>query len=291
MHSHVSGSSIPALGLGIGWRPELALAIERYPGLGFVEAIAENLAEDGPIPAAIEVLRDRGLHVVPHGISLSLGGAEPLDLKRVNRLAEAARRCNSPLVSEHIAFVRAGGKEAGHLLPLPRTKTAVDVVVDNVKRAQDILPVPLALENISALFEWPDAQMSEAEFIGQIIDRTGALLLLDLANVWANARNLGGDAVSFLNQLPLHRLAYVHVAGGEEREGIYYDTHSASVPLEVLDLVTELGARCNLPGIMLERDECYPPEAQLHRELDAIAKTVERGRDSRRGREEINALR
>jgi len=291
MHSHVTGSSTPALGLGIGWRPELALAIERYPGLRFVEIIAENLSEDGPIPAAIEVLRDRGLHVVPHGISLSLGGAEPLDLKRVNRLAEAARRCNSPLVSEHIAFVRAGGKEAGHLLPLPRTKTAVDVVADNVERAQDILPVPLALENISALFEWPDAQMSEAEFIGQIIDRTGALLLLDLANVWANARNLGGDAVSFLNQLPLHRLAYVHVAGGEEREGIYHDTHSASVPLEVLDLVTELSARSDLPGIMLERDECYPPEAQLHRELDAIAKAVERGRDSRTCREEINAAR
>ena len=107
-------------GLGIGWRPELALAIDRRRGLGFVEIVAENIDPDRP-PDALVRLMDRGVRVIPHGISLSLGGAEPIERPRVKRLADLANRFGSPLVSEHIAFVRAGGMEAGHLLPLPRT--------------------------------------------------------------------------------------------------------------------------------------------------------------------------
>src|SRR5436305_9927924 len=182
-------------GLGIGWRPELALAIDRRPVLGFVEIVAENVDPDRP-PDALVRLIDRGVRVIPHGISLSLGGAEPIERPRVKRLADLANRFGSPLVSEHIAFVRAGGMEAGHLLPLPRTGAAVDVVVENVKIAQDLLPVPLALENIAALFDWPAGEMSDAEFIGEILERTGAMLLLDIANVWANAQNLGSNATA-----------------------------------------------------------------------------------------------
>ena len=267
---------IPHLGLGIGWRPPLALAIDRRSDLRFVEITAENI-DPSRIPPTLDLLRERGVQVIPHGISLSLGSAEPIDPQRVRRLADLARHFHSPLVSEHIAFVRASGMEAGHLLPLPRTRAAVDVLVENVKRAQDLLPVPLALENIAALFEWPQRHMSEAQFIGEILDRTGAMLLLDLANVWANARNLGGDANHSLDELPLHRIAYVHVAGGEERGGVYHDTHGADVPQGVLNLLSALCGRCDPPGVMLERDDHYPPEAQLNQELDAIALAVAKG--------------
>ena len=94
-------------------------------------------------------------------------------------------------MSEHIAFVRAGGVEAGHLLPVPRTRDAVEAIVDNVRRTQAELPVPLALEPIAALIDWPDDEFDEADFLTEILDRTGALLLLDVANVYANARNRG----------------------------------------------------------------------------------------------------
>jgi hypothetical protein len=261
------------MGLGIGWRPELALTIERRRDLGFIEIVAENVDPTNPSPALL-ALRERGMQIIPHGISLSLGGAEPVDRTRGKRLADLSRRFCLPLVSEHIAFIRAGGHDAGHLLPVPRTSIAIDVLVENVKIFQDLLPVPLALENIAALFQWPDVQMSESDFLGEILDRTGALLLLDLANVWANALNLGGNAGTFLGELPLDRLAYVHVAGGEKRAGIYHDTHAAAVPKAVLDLVSDLCSRCAPPGVMLERDDHFPPEPQLNQELDAIAAAI-----------------
>src|SRR5689334_15095543 len=102
------------LGLGIGWRPELAIWIDRHPHLGFVEIIAEDF--DGPVPTALEVLRDRGVTIIPHGVGLSLGNAERPDPERLRRLAALATRLNAPLVSEHLAFVRSGSMEAGHLL-------------------------------------------------------------------------------------------------------------------------------------------------------------------------------
>lgn len=268
------------LGLGIGWRPELALDIDRRQDLGFVEIIAENISP-AKIPLPLRQLRERNVHIIPHGISLSLGGAEPLDRSRLRRLADLARELDAPLVSEHIAFVRAGGVEAGHLLPLPRTRAALDVLIDNVRAAQDAIPVPLALENIAALFDWPDREMDDSEFLGRILDRTGAMLLLDVANVWANARNLGGDPQAILLQMPLDRLAYVHVAGGVEREGTYHDTHAAPVPRGVLDLLADLSGLIDLPGFMLERDDDFPSAGELNQELDAITAAARSGRRRR----------
>jgi uncharacterized protein (UPF0276 family) len=274
---------LPNLGIGIGWRPELALAIDRRRDLGFVEIIAEDFDPRREVPAPLRQLLERNTRIIPHGVALSLGGADPVDKKKVRHLADLAKRFNSPFVSEHIAFVRAGGVEAGHLLPLPRTRDALNVVVENVNRAREILgPVPLALENISALFEWPGAEMTEAEFVSEILERTDCLMLLDVANVWANAKNLHhGDATKFFDAIPLNRLAYVHVAGGVEREGVYHDTHTAEVPQGVLDLLEELCARATPPGVMLERDDDFPDEATLGNELDAIAAAVERGRSRR----------
>lgn len=266
-----------SLGLGIGWRPELALFIEQHRGLGFVEVIAEDLDPAGPIPAPLRRLRERGLPVLPHGVALSLGGAEPPDLHRLAALARLAERLDAPLVSEHLAFVRAGGRESGHLLPLPRTEEVIDVVVDNIRRAQEALPVPLALENIATLFEWPHPELDEAAFLAEVLERADVSLLLDLENVYANARNHGGDPVAFLDRLPLHRIAYVHVAGGLERQGVYHDTHTQPVPRPVLELLEELCARVAVPGVLLERDDHFPSDAELQVELDALAAAVERG--------------
>jgi uncharacterized protein (UPF0276 family) len=265
------------LGLGIGWRPHLALLIERHPGIGFVEVIAEDLTASRRLPAPLARLKERGVAIIPHGLSLSLGGAEPLDLKRVDALGKLAVRLGARLASEHIAYVRAGGREAGHLLPLPRTKEAVALVAANVRLAQEHLPVPLALENIASFLEWPGAALDEADFLADILDRTGALLLLDVANLFANARNNGYDASRFLDRIPLERLAYVHVAGGVERQGIYHDTHGHAVWPEVLELLAELCARVAVPGVLLERDDHFPPDEVVEAELAAIADAVARG--------------
>ena len=272
---------ISPMGLGIGWRPELALSIDRRRDLGFVEVVAEDIAADAPLPEPIEQLRRRGVVVIPHGITLSLGGAEPLDHRRLEHLARLAEQVSAPLVSEHLAFVRAGNHETGHLLPLPRTREAVDIVVENVRQAQCALPVPIALENIATHFQWPKPELDETAFVTEILERTDALLLLDLENLFANVWNHGGDALEFFDQLPLDRIAYVHVAGGIERDGVYHDTHAHDVPAGVLDLVSELCARVPVPGIMLERDDDFPSPDDLNGELDRIAAAMTCGAERR----------
>lgn len=271
----------PSLGLGVGWRPELALFIDRHPRIDFVEVIAEDVDSRAAVSPALMRLRDRGVTVIPHGVSLSLGGADipdPCRLAQLNRLAE---RLQAPLVSEHIAFVRGGGIESGHLLPVPRTRAALDVLVEDVQFATSNLSVPLALENIAALFEWPDAEMNEAAFLSEVLERTNALLLLDLENLFANARNHGCDCLAFLEGIPLERLAYVHVAGGVVRDGLYHDTHTQPVPDSVLHLLEELSARWDVPGVMLERDDEFPTESEMRAELNSLAAAVERGRNRR----------
>lgn len=265
------------LGLGAGWRPELALCIERRRDLGFVEIIAESFAPRSGVLGPIDRLLDLGIVVVPHGVSLSLGGAEHPDRRKLDHLAELASRVRAPFVSEHIAFVRAGGREAGHLLPVPRTRESLEVIVENVREARASLPVPLALENIAALFEWPAAELDEATFLAEVLERTDTLLLLDLANLHAHARGFGVDALQSLERIPLERLAYVHVAGGEEREGLYHDTHAREVSRPVLELLENLCARAHVPGVLLERDDDFPTEAAWNRELSAIAGAMAAG--------------
>ncbi|MEV8507194.1 DUF692 domain-containing protein [Actinoplanes sp. NPDC051475] len=260
-----------AYGVGIGWRPEIAGFVAQLPGLRFAEVVAESVHPQGDLPTGLTDLRERGVAVVPHGVKLSLGGAEPVEPARVTHLAAVARRLAAPLVSEHIAFVRAGGVEAGHLLPVPRSREAVAAVVANVRRTQEELDVPLALEPIAALFDWPDDELDEGAFLTEILERTDALLLLDVANVYANARNRGTDPAALFDRLPLERIAYCHVAGGSAHDGVYHDTHTDAVPREVLDLVAELCSRHRPPALMLERDGAYPPAAELETELDAIA--------------------
>ncbi|KUM85251.1 MULTISPECIES: DUF692 domain-containing protein [Streptomyces] len=275
------------LGTGIGWRPEIADAVENMPGIDWVEAVAENVCP-GHLPGSLRRLRERGVTVVPHGVSLGLGGADRPDAGRLLALAERAEALGSPLVTEHIAFVRAGGPltasarlEAGHLLPVPRTRDALDVLCENIRIAQDALPVPLAVENIAALIAWPGEEMTEGQFLYELADRTGVRLLIDVANLHTNHVNRGEDPAEALAELPLEAIAYVHVAGGFERDGVWHDSHAHPVPRPVLDILTELASRVSPPGVLLERDENFPEPAELEGELAAIREAVEKGGGAR----------
>ncbi|MER5379068.1 DUF692 domain-containing protein [Streptomyces sp. NPDC002688] len=270
------------LGTGIGWRPEIAEAVERMPGIDWVEAVAENVCP-GHVPESLLRLRERGVTVVPHGVSLGLGGADRPDESRLTALAERAEVLGSPLVTEHIAFVRAGGPltaspllEAGHLLPVPRTRDALDVLCENIRVAQAALPVPLAVENIAALISWPGEEMTEGQFLYDLVDRTGVRLLIDVANLHTNHVNRGEDPAKALDELPVEAIAYVHVAGGFERDGVWHDSHAHPVPRPVLDILADLASRVTPPGVLLERDENFPEPAELERELTAIRGTLEK---------------
>ncbi|GAA2923541.1 hypothetical protein GCM10020221_19480 [Streptomyces thioluteus] len=266
------------LGTGIGWRPEIADEIAGLTGVDWVEVVAENICP-GHLPDPLRRLLDAGTTVVPHGVSLGLGGAERPDLARLMALAERAEALGAPLVSEHIAFVRSSGGpgprlEAGHLLPVPRTRDALDVLCANVRIAQDALPVPLALENIAALMAWPDEELTEGQFLAELVERTGVRLLVDVANLHTNHVNRGEDPARALDELPVEAIAYVHVAGGYEHDGLWHDSHAHPVTRPVLDVLAELCARVAPPGVMLERDDHFPSGAALAAELDAIRAVV-----------------
>ncbi|MEU6162449.1 DUF692 domain-containing protein [Streptomyces sp. NPDC047130] len=274
------------LGTGIGWRPEIADAVEAMPGIDWVEVVAENLCASH-LPDALVRLRERGVTVVPHGVSLGLGGAGRPDAGRLEALAERARLLDAPLVTEHIAFVRAGGDltaspalEAGHLLPVPRTRDALDVLCENVRIAQDALPVPLAVENIAALLAWPGEELTEGQFLHELVERTGVRLLIDVANLYTNQVNRGEDTAKALDELPVEAIAYVHVAGGVLKDGVWHDSHAHPVPEPVLDVLADLTSRVSPPGVLLERDDDFPRAAELEREMESIRAAVARGRAS-----------
>ncbi|MGM1075336.1 DUF692 domain-containing protein [Streptomyces sp. H28] len=271
------------LGTGIGWRPEIADAVEEMPGIDWVEVVAENVCP-GHLPESLLRLRGRGVTVVPHGVSLGLGGADRPDPGRLDALAERAAALRAPLVTEHIAFVRAGGPltasprlEAGHLLPVPRTRDALDVLCENVRVAQDALPVPLAVENIAALLSWPGDELTEGQFLYELADRTGVRLLIDVANLHTNHVNRGEDPAEALAALPLEAIAYVHVAGGFERDGVWHDSHAHPVPQPVLDILADLASRTSPPGVLLERDENFPAPSELRAELAAVREALDTG--------------
>ncbi|MEU8887562.1 DUF692 domain-containing protein [Streptomyces sp. NPDC048442] len=268
------------LGVGIGWRPEIADTIEALPGIDWVEVVAENICP-GHLPDSLQRLRARGTRVIPHGVSLGIGGADRPDAGRLADLAARAQALGAPLVTEHIAFVRAGGPqtaspvlEAGHLLPVPRTRDALRVLCENVRIAQDQLPVPLALENIAALIAWPDEELTEGQFLAELVERTGVGLLIDVANLHTNHVNRGEDPARALEELPLESIAYVHVAGGMERDGVWHDTHAHPVTEPVLKVLDALRSRVAPPGVLLERDENFPAPQELAAELELIRESA-----------------
>jgi uncharacterized protein len=262
--------------VGILWRDVSAQLIDRVP-VGCVEVMFEDLCDLDTLPPTLARLKADGVPIIVHGATLSLGSAEPVHPKRIEEMAKVADMVDTPLVSEHIAFVRAGQMDAWHLMPLPRLTDAIDIYAENLAEVRKLIDRPFALENIAYLFEWPDGEMDEAAFISELLRRTDAGLLLDAENVRINAHNYGYAGTDFFDALPLERLAYVHVAGGEERDGLMRDTHSEPIPPETYRLVEELARRVDIPYVILERDTNFPSVAEFAEELREVGAAIERG--------------
>jgi uncharacterized protein len=196
-----------------------------------------------------------------HGIGLSIGTDVPLDLGYLDQVADVVERLKAPAYSEHLAFTRVPGRDLANLLPLPKTEAVAASVIDKVRTVQSRIPVPFLLENITYLFEWPDSDMSDADFLSLICRETGAGILLDVENLYLNASNHGFDARGFLDALPPGIVQEMHVAGGvtwyDAASGrtVLADSHSRPIPDEVLDLVAYALQRQSPASIIVERDE------------------------------------
>ncbi|WP_437915574.1 DUF692 family multinuclear iron-containing protein [Sorangium sp. So ce302] len=267
--------------VGVGFRPELAADLLSAPGaVDFVEVVAEACFASPAARREASAIA-RIWPVVPHGVKLSLGSASGIDMDRARRLGALCRELSAPVVSEHVAFVRGGGREIGHLTALPYTLEAARAVARNVAAARRALPdIPLLLENAACTLRFPGDALGEGDFYAEVVARTGCDLLLDVGNVYANAVNTGVDPAELVGSYPLERVAMIHIAGGVVEHGFYFDTHAHPVPAPVFDLLAQVVARTGPLPILLERDGDFPPFAALAAEI-ATARAIGRSAPSR----------
>jgi uncharacterized protein (UPF0276 family) len=215
-----------------------------------------------------------------HGIGLSIGTGAPLDLGYLDEIAVLLDRLKAPAYSEHLAFTRVPGRDLGNLLPLPKTEAVAESIIAKIKTVQSRISVPFLLENITYIFDWPDSELTDAEFLTLICRETGAGLLLDVENLYLNASNHGFDAHAFLDALPAGLVREIHVAGGKTvcepflHRPLLVDTHSYPVPEEALALLDRALLRQTPSSIVLERDDRLEVQDEILADIDAIRARV-----------------
>jgi uncharacterized protein (UPF0276 family) len=232
--------------------------------------------------------------VVLHGVSLGLASSVPVETKLLEKTARLCEEARPEYWSEHLAFVRGGGVEVGHLTAPPRTDATIEGAASNLERARTVVGSAPLVENIATLIDPPGGDYDEIDWINGIIDSSPGDLLLDLHNLHANATNFGYDAMEFLTRLPAERIAAVHLAGGKWVEALgerrLLDDHLHDVPDVVYLFLTELAAVVPHPlTVILERDGAYPPIEVLLRQLDLAREALAAGRLRRFGQMEMEA--
>ncbi len=263
------GGPLPALGVGLGFREPFRSDLFLHQGeVDFLEITADHYFDASPEKDQELSLLAEHFTLIPHGLNLSLGSAEGLDGAYVEQLAGLIHRVKPPWWSEHIAFTRAGGVDIGHLSPLPFTQEAVEILCRNVAEARRRINVPLILENITYTVAMPGAEMTEGQFLAEVLERTDCGLLLDVTNLHTNAVNHGYAQEEFLKAIPWERVTQLHFVGGYWHDGVLVDSHSHSTPGEVWQLMDEVLARAPVKGVILERDEDLPPFEELLGELE-----------------------
>jgi hypothetical protein len=223
-----------------------------------------------------------------HGIGLGLAGAEEVSTKRLDLFARLINGVEPEAWSEHLAFVRAGGVEIGHLAAAPRTAASVAAATRNLRKAASVIGAMPMMENIATLVEPPCSTLGEAAWIADIAAASGCGLLLDLHNLYANATNFGFDPLRLLSEIPLARVGCIHIAGGRWLDApdggrrYWLDDHLHDVADPVYELLSEVAARAAQPlTVILERDGAYPPLPAMLAELDRARAALAAGRRRR----------
>ena len=263
---------VPNLGVGVGFRPpHYAKVLDERPAMDWFEVISENfMVEGGPPLANLDRLR-ASYRVVPHGVSLAIGSVEPIDRAYVAKLKALVARLDPPWFSDHLCWGRAPGVHLHDLMPMPYTREAVDLVVENVKRVQGTVERPFALENVSSYMTHPEDEIPEWDFVCEVVERADCGLLLDVNNVFVSAKNHRFDPNAYIDAVPADRVVQMHVAGhteispnersegGEPGKGTWLlDTHATHVREEVWALHRRALARTGPVATLLEWDEDIP---------------------------------
>jgi len=255
--------------VGIGLRRDIADEIIDSQILtpDFLEFAPENWMGIGGYWNKIRQKAVDRYPVTCHGLSLSLGSAEELDWKFIGELKEFLDENKVQIFSEHLSYTKSRNAHLYDLLPIPFRKDAVDHVVDRIRQVQDFLERPLAIENVS-YYTPVAAEMSEIEFVNEIVERADCKLLLDVNNVYVNAFNHNYDARAFIDGLPLDRVAYIHMAGHQQVEpGLIIDTHGEPIIDPVYELFEWTIRKMEPVPVLLERDYNFDELEQIQSEI------------------------
>ncbi len=268
--------SLPRLGAGIGLRRQhFSDIIERKPPIRWFEAIPENFLGRGGFIA--DSLRQIAAEytLIAHGVSLSIGSTDPLDMTQLKRLKAFCEDIRSPWFSDHLCFTMVDHINLNDLIPLPFTKEAALHVAKRARIVQDVLERPFALENVTYYMAPSRSEMTEAQFITLILEEADCGLLLDVSNVILNTKNQGYDAEQFLDAIPMERVIQLHLAGYEENGDILLDTHAKPVSDETWNLYRKVIEQIGPSSALVEWDAEIPSLDRLLQEAEMAQRLMD----------------
>ncbi len=265
------------MGCGVGLRREhYDFVTHKRPLMDWFEVISENFMDSGGRPIQILEQVRRYYPVAIHGVSLSIGSVDPLNLKYLERLKALIGRIDPFLISDHLCWTGAGGENLHDLLPLPFTEEAIDHVARRVTEVQEFIGRKILLENVSSYLTYQHSVMPEWEFLVNVAKRSGCGILLDLNNIFVNAFNHQFDPREYLRAVPGELVGQIHLAGYTDMGGYYFDTHGAPVVEEVWKLYEEALELLGPVTTLIEWDEAVPPFERLAAEAGRAREIYQR---------------
>lgn len=263
---------LPDLGLGIGLRTRhFGEILSRWPELDWFEVLSENYMDTGGRPLWVLDQVCERYPVALHGVSLSIGSSDPLDLAYLGKLKALAARTRARWVSDHLCWTGVLGRNTHDLLPLPYDEPTLRHVVARVRQVQDFLERPLALENPSSYLAFAASSMGEAEFLARLAEEADCALLLDVNNVYVSAFNHGFDARAYLDTIPADRVVQYHLAGHTHKGSHILDTHSGPAIDPVWALYAQACRRTGNVATLFEWDEDVPPFDEVREQVRKAA--------------------
>lgn len=267
------------LGFGLGLRPpHFDHILEHRPAVDWFEIISENFMVGGGKPRHyLQQIREH-YPVVMHGVSLSIGSSDPLDMEYLKKLRTLAADIEPAWISDHLCWTGINGINSHDLLPLPYHEESLKHVTERVQQVQEFLGRQILLENPSSYLDFKSSAMSEVDFLLEVASRADCLVLLDINNIYVSARNHGFVAEDYMNKAPPARVRQFHLAGHSDYGDYVIDTHDQDVRDEVWALYEKAVRRFGAVSTMIERDGNIPPFAELESELDAARRIFARNR-------------
>jgi uncharacterized protein (UPF0276 family) len=258
---------LPNLGIGVGLRSvHYQHILDHQPDVAWFEIISDNYMQTAGRPMhLLEQIAER-YPIVMHGVSLSIGSTDPLNMDYVKELRALRDRTKSRWVSDHLCWTGVAGRNSHDLLPMPYTEEALAHTAERIKRVQDVLGAPLILENPSTYVEFAASTFTEWEFLSALCEMTDCGLLLDVNNIYVSSRNHGFLPRTYLDGIPWDRVVQFHIAGHTDNGTHCVDTHIGPVPDPVWSILRQAHQRCDGASVLLEWDADIPAFPIVHKD-------------------------